>query len=65
MKKILYLLILVLFASNNLYTQPDAMFRGNPSHNKNYTGFNDKIFYHTYCTPTPFYKSAEIAGIWS
>jgi outer membrane protein assembly factor BamB len=44
MKKILRLLILVLFTGNNLYAQPDEMFRGNPSHNKNYTEFNDKIF---------------------
>jgi len=45
MKKILYLLIIVLFANTSIiYAQADEMFRGNPSHNKNYAGFNDKIF---------------------
>lgn len=44
MKKNLYFFVLVLLASNNLYAQPDEMFRGNPSHNKNYAAFNDKIF---------------------
>ena len=49
MKKILHLFILVLFTSTNLYAQADEMFRGNPSHNKNYTGFNDKIFNTVAC----------------
>jgi hypothetical protein len=30
--------------SINAHAQPDEMFRGNPEHNKNYAGQDDKIF---------------------
>ena len=39
-------LFLFLLLTQNTFTiaQTDEMFRGNPSHNKNYTGFDNKIF---------------------
>ncbi|MEP6844508.1 MAG: PQQ-binding-like beta-propeller repeat protein [Panacibacter sp.] len=43
-----YTLLLVFwityFPAINAFAQPDEMFRGNPAHNKNYSGADDKLF---------------------
>lgn len=46
MKQILLTILIALtfFFYHQVNAQEDAMFRGNPSHNKNYQGFENKIF---------------------